>query len=152
MNTYEAMILLDNREVKNGWEALRSQVTGILTKHKAEILSAKRWDERRLAYEIKKQKRATYFLAYFKAPPTSIDALNRDLSLTEPVLRSLILQVEAVPPEAYEPEKDFSARAPDDEAEDIRPASPGRNESPAEGAEPARQRAAADGSEDSSNE
>jgi small subunit ribosomal protein S6 len=88
-----------------------------LTKHKAEILSAKRWDERKLAYEIKKQKRATYFLVYFKAPPGNIDALNREFTLTEPVLRSLVLQVESVPAEAYEPERDFSERGPETEGD-----------------------------------
>jgi len=33
----------------------------------------RKWDERRLAYEIKKQKRGLYILCYFKAPtPTSL--------------------------------------------------------------------------------
>ncbi len=107
MNTYEAMILLDNREVKKGWESLKAQVDGILTKHGAEIVVAKRWDERKLAYEIKKQKRATYYLSYFKADPQRVADISFDLKLAPPVLRHLILKVERIPDSAYEPEKDF---------------------------------------------
>jgi small subunit ribosomal protein S6 len=107
VKTYEAMLLLDNREVKNGWETLKEKVDGLMTKHGAKILVAKRWDERKLAYEIKKQKRATYYLAYFEADPESIDAMARTLKLSGPVLRHLVLRCEEVPEEAYEPEKEF---------------------------------------------
>ena len=54
MKTYEAMVLLDNREVKKGWDATREMVKSILAKHGAEVVVAKRWDERKLAYEINK--------------------------------------------------------------------------------------------------
>ena len=108
MKTYEAMFLLDNREVKKGWDATREMVKSILVKHGAEVVVAKRWDERKLAYEINKQKRATYLLSYFKCDPGRIDEIKRDLTLTEPVLRHVVLHVEAIPPEAYEPEKEFA--------------------------------------------
>ncbi|HHI78796.1 MAG TPA: 30S ribosomal protein S6 [Planctomycetes bacterium] len=114
MNTYEAMLLLDNREVKKGWDGLKEKVDGVLKKHGAEIIVAKRWDERKLAYEIKKQRRATYYLAYFKAPPESLAKMNFDLKLSEPILRHLILRVEEVPAEAFEPEKEFQVEASSD--------------------------------------
>lgn len=116
MKTYEAMILLDNREVKKGWQTLKEQVDAVLSKEGAEIVVAKRWDERKLAYEIKKQRRATYYLTYFKADPESISTINRSLALTAPVLRSLVLACDEIPAEAYEPERDFEIDRPDDEA------------------------------------
>ena len=42
------MLLLDNREVKRGWEELKTSVNGLFEKHGAEVVSARRWDERRL--------------------------------------------------------------------------------------------------------
>lgn len=107
MNTYEAMILLDNREVKKGWDRLKETVDAALTKNGAEIVVAKRWDERKLAYEIRKQRRATYYLAYFKAEPGVIGGIRRSLRLSNPVLRSLIQRREEIPADAYEPEKEF---------------------------------------------
>ncbi len=111
MNTYEAMLLLDNREVKKGWDSLKEKVDGVFQKHGAEILVAKRWDERKLAYEIKKQRRATYYLAYIKAAPDSLTKMNFDLKLAEPILRHLILKVDEIPAEAYEPEKEFQVES-----------------------------------------
>ena len=101
------MILLDNREVKKGWEPLKETVDSVLTKNGAELVVAKRWDERKLAYEIRKQRRATYYLAYFKADPQAIDGIRHGLGLTTPVLRTLVLTCDEIPAEAYEPEREF---------------------------------------------
>ncbi len=115
MKTYEAMLLLDNREVKKGWAPLKEQVDAVLRKNGAEIVVAKRWDERKLAFEIKKQRRATYYLAYLKADPESVSTIRHALALTGPVLRHLILTCEEVPSEAYEPEREFEIDKPDPE-------------------------------------
>ena len=54
----------------------------------------KKWDDRRLAYEIKGQKRGVYILAYFKAPGVDISHVERDCNLSEKVLRALILRAD----------------------------------------------------------
>ncbi|MCB9886183.1 MAG: 30S ribosomal protein S6 [Planctomycetes bacterium] len=110
------MCLLDNREVRNGWEPLKQAVTGVFTKHGGNILSARRWDERRIAYPIKGQNRGTYLLVYFAAETQSVTAIRRDLQFNESVLRSLLLDCEEVPQSAYEPEAAFDVNAipPDD--------------------------------------
>jgi len=109
--TYECMCLLDNREVRKGWQPLKDSVSGLFTKHGAQILSARRWDERRLAYPIDGQQRATYLLAYLKADTQSITGIRRDLQFSDLVLRSLVLSCEEVPQSAYEPEAEFDVNA-----------------------------------------
>ncbi len=110
------MCLLDNREVRNGWEPLKQAVSGVFTKHGANVLSARRWDERRIAYPIKGQNRGTYLLVYFAANTQAVTAIRRDLQFNESVLRSLLLDCEEVPQGAYEPEAAFDVNAipPDD--------------------------------------
>jgi len=107
LKTYEAMFLLDNREVKKGWDPLKESLDGLLTRNGAELVVAKRWDERKLAYDVAKQRRATYYLTYFKSAPEKITEIRRDLELSGPVLRYLILNCEEIPAEAYEPEREF---------------------------------------------
>ena len=114
--TYEVMLLLDNREVKKGWDSLKEQVDGVLTKHGAKIVVAKRWDERKLAYEIKKQRRATYYLSYLESDPNTLDELERSLRLSAPVLRHLVLACEEIPGEAYEAEREFDLDKADDDS------------------------------------
>ena len=101
------MCLLDNREVREGWQALKDSVTGMFTKHGAEIVSARRWEERRLAYPIKHQQRGTYLLVYFNGEPDMITPLRRELQLSESIMRNLVLTCDKVPEKAHEPEEEF---------------------------------------------
>jgi ribosomal protein S6 len=105
------MCLLDNREVRKGWQPLKDAVTGIFTKHGAKILSSRRWDERRLAYAIRGQQRGTYLLIYFAADTQSLTAIRRDLQFNESVLRDLLVDCAEVPQTAYEPEAAFDEHA-----------------------------------------
>lgn len=109
--TYECMVLLDNREVKKGWQALKDTVSGMFKKHGAEILSAKRWDERRLMYQVGRCRRGTYLLVYFKNNPLQTNAIRRELELSEQVLRHMMLSCEEVPQSAYEAEAAFDEAA-----------------------------------------
>ncbi|HEB54494.1 MAG TPA: 30S ribosomal protein S6 [bacterium] len=121
--TYECMCLLDNREVRKGWEPLKEAVAGLFTKHNAKVLSNRRWDERRLAYPIKGQNRATYLLVYFQSDTQALPGLRRDLEFSESMLRYMITECEDVPADAYEPEADFDVDAiPQDDAPDVEPA------------------------------
>jgi len=108
VSIYEATLILDNREVKKGWRTLKGRVKELLERHGAKVVSARRWEDRKLAYEIKKQKRGTYFLSFLEQadPGESLFELDRDLLLQDYVLRHLILKVEAVP----EGELDLSAK------------------------------------------
>jgi ribosomal protein S6 len=72
-------------------------VTDTLKKHGAEIVSARRWDERRLAYPIAGRQRATFLLTHFKAGPNAITGIRRDAELDERILRHLLLSVEEIP-------------------------------------------------------
>jgi small subunit ribosomal protein S6 len=91
-NTYEAMFLLGPSGA-DGEKAV-ALVRGMVEKHGGSILVIKKWDERKLAFEIGKQKRGTYVIAFFKAPAGSIKPLERDVLLSEDVLRVLVTRAE----------------------------------------------------------
>lgn len=130
--TYECMCLIDNREVRKGWQPAKDAVTAMFTKHGAKIVSDRRWDERRLAYPIKGQQRGTYLLVYFTADTQGLTAIRRDLQFNESLLRYLLLDCDEVPQTAYEPEAAFDVNAiPVDDAPDVEEA-PAVDETPAE--------------------
>lgn len=101
------MVLLDNREVKKGWQALKDSVCAMFTKHGAQIRSARRWDERRLAYAINHQLRGTYLLLYFDSDTQQLSHIRRDLDYAEPVMRYLTMTCDVVPEAAFQPEEAF---------------------------------------------
>ncbi|MFV1958105.1 MAG: 30S ribosomal protein S6 [Planctomycetota bacterium] len=88
---YEAMFLLDNQAATEDFDGTAGQVDQILEKHGAEIVQKEKWDERKLAYEIKGHRRATYYLVYFRAPTLAIEEMGRDVHLNEVILRHLVI-------------------------------------------------------------
>ncbi len=97
MSLYEGMFLLDNEVVRADWQKAKSVVADTLTKHGADVLTARRWNERKLAYPIKGRKRGTYLLAYYDISADGIEGLRRDLELSEAVTRYLLLRTDKVP-------------------------------------------------------
>ena len=91
--TYEAMFLIGQAAAAD-LSGVIEHIKEILSRGHAEIIAMRKWDERRLAYEIKKQKRGLYILCYFKAPNDQLGHIERDCNLSEKVLRALILRAD----------------------------------------------------------
>ena len=90
---YEAMFLLPagaNTELEKSQQTIR----GIIERHGGEVIVLKKWDERKLMYEIKAQKRGLYIISYFRAPGTAVSAIERDVNLSEDILRVLVTDAE----------------------------------------------------------
>ncbi len=91
---YEAMFLVDSAQAASDWDGVISGIENILKKAEREIVSIRKWDERKLAYEIKGHSRGTYILCYFRANGEKIQDIERDVQLSERILRVLILSAE----------------------------------------------------------
>jgi len=94
MYPYEGMFLVDPTLYTEDAEAVEKTVKGLLEKHGAKIAQFERWDERRLAYEIKGHSRGVYLLTYFEMAGENVDALRRETRIIEPILRQLIIRLE----------------------------------------------------------
>lgn len=92
MVLYEAMVLLENNFARENWEKAKSGVEAIISKNGGKIEKAVKWDERKLAYEIKKHKRGTYMLVHFTAPTSAVAAMEKEFKLVDFILRVMILR------------------------------------------------------------
>lgn len=90
---YEAMFLL-SQAVAADLSGAIDHIKEILGRAHAEVIALKKWDDRRLAYEIDGQKRGIYILAYFKAAGPDVAHIERDCNLSEKVMRVLILRAD----------------------------------------------------------
>jgi small subunit ribosomal protein S6 len=121
VNQYEGMFLLGASAAAEV-EGSINTVRGIIERHGGKILVLKKWDERKLTYEVKKQKRGLYVIAYFTAPSTAVSAIERDVNLSEDVLRVMVTDAEhlnqdemnAVEPQPIIKEERPSWERPDD--------------------------------------
>jgi ribosomal protein S6 len=101
------MFLVDSARAGSDWDGVIADIKRILERAEVEILSIRKWDDRRLAYEIKHVSRGTYILTYFNADGDKIQGIVKDVQLSEKILRVLILSAEHVT--AGDMEKDTPA-------------------------------------------
>jgi small subunit ribosomal protein S6 len=87
------MFLLDTNKVAGDVKNADKTVRGIFERNGIEVLAARPWDERRLAYPIGKHKKGLYFLTYFNSDGTKLSNLKRDFALNEMILRHMILKI-----------------------------------------------------------
>lgn len=90
---YECMFLISQAEAAD-LNAAIAHIDEILARSGAEVLAIRKWDERRLAFEIDKQKRGVYILCYFKASGEAVSHIERDCSLSDHIMRVLVVRAD----------------------------------------------------------
>lgn len=91
--TYEAMFLIGQSTAAD-LGAVITHIDELLARAGAKLIAMAKWDERRLAYEIDKQKRGLYILAYIEAPAQKISQLDRDCQISETIMRLLLTRAD----------------------------------------------------------
>ena len=59
-----------------------------------QLLLLKKWEKRKLAYEIKKQKEGFYIVFKFEAKPELISELERNYRITDEVMKFIVIKEE----------------------------------------------------------
>ncbi len=122
---YEAMFLVDSAQATD-WDKTISTLKSVLKKADGEIVSMRKWSERKLAYEINGKTRGTYILCYFKADGGRIREIEKAVQLSDQIMRVLILIAEGIgqedieketPDELTERQKQQSAQVVNEEVE-----------------------------------
>jgi small subunit ribosomal protein S6 len=88
------LYILDSNRYSRDAAGVSGQIPEMIQKLGGEILANRLWEERRLAYPIKGQRRGTYWLTYFKLDSEQLVTLNRECRLSESILRTLFLKVD----------------------------------------------------------
>ena len=101
MNQYEFMFLFEPTFATD-FSKVRAEVERIVGRADGEIVRIAKWDERKLAYEIKGCKRGCYVLSYVNCDGDKITGIERDVHLSEPILRVLIKRADGLSVEHME--------------------------------------------------
>ena len=87
---YECMWVVEANAAREDFSKLIAGLKEIVEKGGGTWVNADKWEERRLAYPIKKKKRALYVINHFTAPAESVAKIDRNAKLSELVLRHMI--------------------------------------------------------------
>ncbi len=94
MLLYEYIYILRSDLSVNQVENIHKRVTSIIESYQGKIHNMQSWGLRNLAYKIKKNKKAQYFIFNIEASFDAIKELQRVISNNENVLRQMVLKVE----------------------------------------------------------
>jgi len=100
MAYYETILIARQDISASQAEALSDQFIGFLTAEDGKVSRREYWGLKNLAYRIKKNRKGHYTLFNFDAPHSAVQEMERNIRLSEDVLRYITVRTEDLPEEA----------------------------------------------------
>lgn len=94
MREYEVVFIVHPELDETAFNDIVSRVKGWISDSGGEIVKEDFWGKRKLAYLIRKQQEGQYFFLKTKMSPDFVSQLERNMRLTEPIMRFMITNVE----------------------------------------------------------
>lgn len=95
MACYESIFILRSSLADEEAEAVIEKMKNALTKHGATIVKVDNWGKKKLAYEIKHERRGTYILLQFESTQKNVvRELERLYRLEDSVMKFLTVRVD----------------------------------------------------------
>jgi len=94
MHPYEVMVLLDPTIDERTVAPSLEKFLNVIRNGQGVVEKVDVWGRRRLAYEIAKKTEAIYAVINLTAKPADVDELDRQLKLSEAVLRTKVLRAD----------------------------------------------------------
>ena len=88
MRKYEVMIIIDPTVEERQVDSLMEKYLKVITDEKGTVDNVDVWGKRRLAYDIQKKSEGIYVVVNFTAEPATAKELDRQLGLSEQILRT----------------------------------------------------------------
>ncbi|MFJ9839048.1 30S ribosomal protein S6 [Kitasatospora sp. NPDC101155] len=92
MRHYEVMVILDPSVEERAVSPLIENFLTVVRNGGGKVEKVDTWGRRRLAYEINKQSEGIYSVIDLKATPELVKELDRQMGLSESVLRTKVLR------------------------------------------------------------
>jgi small subunit ribosomal protein S6 len=90
MRNYEVVYIIHPDLDETAVNGIIEKVNGWITEAGGTVENTELWGKRRMAYTIRKQREGQYVYLQTTMPTTFTNELDRNLRLTEPVMRYLI--------------------------------------------------------------
>ena len=94
MPLYEHVFLVRQDVTSQQVEALAEQYKGIIEAGSGTVAKTEMWGVKSLAYRIKKNRKAHFTLMNIDAPPAAVAEMERQMGISEDVLRFVTIKVE----------------------------------------------------------
>ena len=97
MTLYECVFIARQELSVSQAEQLAEQMSGFITDNGGTMRSKEYWGLKNLAYRIKKNRKGHYTMFHIEAPSDAVREMERNMGLSEDILRYLIIRMEELP-------------------------------------------------------
>jgi small subunit ribosomal protein S6 len=94
MHPYELMVIVNPEVEDRTVQPMIEKFLGVITTGGGTIDYVDYWGRRRLAYEIQKKSEGIYTIVNFTADPATTQELERQLRLSESIMRTKVLRAD----------------------------------------------------------
>ncbi len=95
MNIYENIVILNASLPDEEVDTAVSKIKEFITSNGGEIIKISIWGKKKLAYEVKRQKKGLYVLLVYKTPPSTIKKLEEFYRVFDPLVKHIIIKLGA---------------------------------------------------------
>ena len=93
-NVYECMFIFNANAYARNPAGVAKAVEDLVGSIGGEMLASRLWNEQKLAYPIKGNRKGAYWLAYFRAESGEMVKFNRGCQLNDSILRHLSIRLD----------------------------------------------------------
>lgn len=94
MHIYESIFIINPNLSDEETVNVIKKMQDVVAKQGGEMIKFEDWGKKKLAYEIKKQKRGHYVFFQIKAAPAVVSELERTYKMTDSVIKFLTVRLE----------------------------------------------------------
>ena len=104
MELYESLFIIRTSISDEETAALIAKMKAVAEKTGAQFIKSENLGKKKLAYEVKRERKGTYAYFYFRAPSITVAELERSYRLEDPIIKFLTvhLKKELVAPRSLE--------------------------------------------------
>jgi small subunit ribosomal protein S6 len=96
---YESIFIVRPSIPDDETNKLIEKMKGVLEKSGASLLKTENWGKKKLAYEVRRERKGVFVYFYFKSEGTGIEELERSYRLEDGVIKFLTVRLEHEPPQ-----------------------------------------------------
>lgn len=114
MSIYESIFIINPNLTDEETAGVIKKMQDVVTKQGGEMLKFEDWGKKKLAYEIRKQKRGHYAFFQFKSAPAAVNELERTYKMTDTIIKFITIKLEKelrTRPEPKKKKKDIAKPA-----------------------------------------
>jgi len=110
MQLYESIFIVRPSLTDEDTNKIIERMKGVVEKSGATILKTENWGRKKLAYEVKRERKGTFVYLYFRSEGSAISELERSYRLEDSVIKFLTVRLDQEAPqkpvdEPKEPER-----------------------------------------------